>query len=663
MNFQTQIQKIFDYCYTSSNIRIPEKTCYELGKILHTAMYIEESENKIPAFNFEKDTIEILNGNDSNEANLLIEKFLQMYEEMNKKWEFYSDTIQFSKKDVGYIISQLNNIYLSDPQLDTFGDTLEIFRNRWAKQEGGQFFTDQKVTHLALKMLAFNPFNGDDLIDICSGTGGFLLAAFNHLREISKRDYNGDEQLLAEIASKSLKGQEIDSEVANLANNTLTVRTGLYSSELVKNVNSLESWLYKSDSSYIKENSHTCAATNPPFGAKIPVRDENILKDYELAKTLSASGKVTLRGRSPDILFIERNIKLLKPGIGRLAIIVPYQILSGPQTKYVREWMLKHCIVEAVIDLPGETFQPHTGTKTSLVLLKRREIPLLNIEDIEEYKIFMATPRWIGHDRRGKTIYITDKTGKNTNTILSDIEDVEKSFFNFKDNKVDSLYEECFIETSSLIKDDELLRLNAQSYKPSRITTNQHMSNHKTVKIKDVVKKIFYPGRFKRNYVDKYELSVPFLGGSNITEFIYETDKWFRHDDPKLESLSVKSGWLLITRSGSTGIISSVPEAWDGFALSEHIIRIIPDKTLLDPFYILAYLRSKICQETLKKGVFGSVIDEISPDFIGEIEIPLLHPNDIKEISNKMKEAEYSRNKAISGIKESVDLLDSLFSD
>ena len=84
-------------------------------------------------------------------------------------------------------------------------------------------------------MLGFNPFNGDDLIDICSGTGGFLLAAFNHLREIIKKDYNGDEKLLAEIASKSLKGQEIDSEVANLANNTLTVRTGLYSSELDKN--------------------------------------------------------------------------------------------------------------------------------------------------------------------------------------------------------------------------------------------------------------------------------------------------------------------------------------------------------------------------------------------------------------------------------------------
>ena len=49
--------------------------------------------------------------------------------------------------------------------------------------------------------------------------------------------------------------------------------------------------------------------------------------------------------------------------------------------------------------------------------------------------------------------------------------------------------------------------------------------------------------------------------------------------------------------------------------------------------------------------------------FNGDFEIAILDPKDMNKISNKMKEAEYSRNKAISGIKESVDLLDSLFSD
>ena len=153
-------------------------------------------------------------------------------------------------------------------------------------------------------------------------------------------------------------------------------------------------------------------------------------------------------------------------------------------------------------------------------------------------------------------------------------------------------------------------------------------------------------------------MSVPFLGGSNITEIIHQTDKWFRHDDAKLDALQVESGWLLVTRSGSTGIISSVPEAWNGFALSDHIIRIIPNDNLLDRYYILAFLRSNVCQEKMKKGIFGSVIDEISPEFLGEIEIPVLDESTMQNISEAMKQAEISRNEAIVGIRDSVQLIE-----
>ena len=129
------------------------------------------------------------------------------------------------------------------------------------------------------------------------------------------------------------------------------------------------------------------------------------------------------------------------------------------------------------------------------------------------------------------------------------------------------------------------------------------------MRIQDVVDKIFYPGRFKRNYVDRYPEAVPFLGGANISQLMVTTDKWLSPNDPKLESLRVSAGWLLVTRSGSTGIVSSVPAAWEGFALSEHVIRIVPNPRKLDPAYIQAFLRSEYGQEQLSRGVFGSVID------------------------------------------------------
>ena len=112
---------------------------------------------------------------------------------------------------------------------------------------------------------------------------------------------------------------------------------------------------------------------------------------------------------------------------------------------------------------------------------------------------------------------------------------------------------------------------------------------------------------------------------------------------------------MLITRSGSTGIISSVPEAWDGFAMSEHIIRIVPDEQKLNPFYLLAFLRSKYCQEIIAKGVFGSVIDEIDPNALSKIMVPIpLEKKILNQINKQVETAEIARNEAILSTQNSL---------
>jgi restriction endonuclease S subunit len=125
-----------------------------------------------------------------------------------------------------------------------------------------------------------------------------------------------------------------------------------------------------------------------------------------------------------------------------------------------------------------------------------------------------------------------------------------------------------------------------------------------------MVSRIFCPGRFTRKYVDEESGGVPFLGGANILHFSVNTRKFLSKDDPNLEELIVREGWLLITRSGSTGIVSSVPKAWDGVAISEHVIRVVPDKSKpVSAEYLEAYLRSDLGQNLIAAGVFGSVID------------------------------------------------------
>ena len=675
-HLQSRVDQFYDHLYANATTRTPAGICAEVGKILHSGMYWEECKQKHPAFDYDRQQIRALIAQEAHTCRYVASQVREAYAEMNAAWSLYEPDSEISLNDlnIGYTVAQLSGLYLTDPKRDVFGDVIEIIRSNWAKRVGGQFFTDQRVTSLAMTLLDFDPRRGDDLVDICAGTGGFLLAGMNHIRALlDDATKPASEGTLIKLAVSSIKGLEVDEQIAGLANASLQSRLGTKSRTFVSRCDSLNiAELAKNDSG-IRPGIHLCAASNPPFGTKITIKDPEVLREYDLAGIQARSNGFLIDGfgkltpRAPDILFLEQNIRLLVPGSGRLAIVLPYQILSGPQTLFVREWLLQHAKVLAVIDLPNETFQPHTGTKTSLLVVKRRKEPLNNPRDDAEGSVFMAMPRWIGHDRRGHPVFRRNADGSLAEDVLSDFEEVKASYRAYQSGgNPRDVYDQCFAVPYKNLVTDGLLRVNALFNKPLNGASSSNGqgvfdvedSGWKTIKIRDVVKRIFYPGRFRRDYVDPSPDAVPFLGGSNITELIATTDKWLRSDDPKLEALRVEKGWVLITRSGSTGIISCVPPAWDGSAMSEHVIRIVPDPAKLDPHYILAFLRTAYAQEVIKRGVFGSVIDEITPEFIGDIDMPVpASPKALEAIAGKVRKAEEARQKAIEGYVEALDIL------
>ena len=162
--------------------------------------------------------------------------------------------------------------------------------------------------------------------------------------------------------------------------------------------------------------------TNPPFGSKIKIDDPEILQQYELAKIWEYDGendsyspKVPTKYQSsvpPEILFIERCVQLLKPGTGRMAMVVPDGILGTPGLSYVREWILKNTKILASIDLHPHTFEPGTSVQTSVLLLERRKKPIDSLDKNLDYEVFMALANHIGIDKRGNTLYVRDELGK-----------------------------------------------------------------------------------------------------------------------------------------------------------------------------------------------------------------------------------------------------------
>lgn len=109
-----------------------------------------------------------------------------------------------------------------------------------------------------------------------------------------------------------------------------------------------------------------------------------------------------------DILFIERCLRLLRPG-GRMAIVLPQGNLNNMGTRALRDWIADRARILAVVGLHVNTFKPFTGTKTSLLFLQKwgEEAG----PPLADYPIFMGTSRKSGKNNSGEYVPLTDTEG------------------------------------------------------------------------------------------------------------------------------------------------------------------------------------------------------------------------------------------------------------
>lgn len=630
---------IHDHLYANANIRVPEDLQAEVAKVIQAVTWLAVVDSLPP---LEPAHVAAALAGERDASTAIAREMREAFRAYNQTMRRYParELLLLDDASLAYVRAALVNVDLTDAQRDWLGDALEVFRSTAAKRLGGQFFTDQRVTHLAVDLLQFDAAI-DDLVDVCAGTGGFLIAGARAAQAQGVQDV------------PRLLGVEVDPSLAHLANTTLQ-QVGALNSEPVFNADALRTpdrWPVALRRQLIP-GTHRCLATNPPFGHKITIKDPKVLGRFDLGHVWTKSDRGWQQTRrtsptAPDILFLERNLDLAEPGVGRLAIVLPYQILSGPKLGYVREWLLRHTKLVAVVDLPEVTFQPWTGTKTAIVVVQRREEPLETWVP-EDYPVFMAITRNIGHDRRGNPV--VDERGH----VVCDLPLVSEAFEQYVSADTIDAHADAFVVSAAEFTREHDLRINAAYYEPARAAALARVRGSdeeglRTVTIGEVTKRIFFPGRFKRNYTNDAANGILFLGGTNITQMLPTNKKYLERTDPRLPELVVRAGWILVTRSGSTGIVSSVPQAWDGVAMSEHVIRIVPDPDKLDPAYLEVYLRSSLGQALLAKGIFGSVIDEITPEHIASMPVAL--PKDMRLLNKIVKlqtAAAQARQEAIS---------------
>jgi type I restriction enzyme M protein len=364
----------------------------------------------------------------SNQISGLFQKAKEKWEGIFKK----SDKIELTPSHLSICLGSIENVKLFSSNLDVIDDAFEHLINKSSKGEKGQYFTPRYVIDMCVKMM--NPKENEYVIDTAAGSAGFTIHSIFHTWQQIQKDEGREITHNFNTTKKSVRqldyvrekvfAIDFDEKTVRVAR-TLNLIAGDGETNVL-NMNTLdwqrweertknESWqdIYyngwkklkrlASNEGHYRNFNFDIVMANPPFAGDI--KETTILNPYELSR--KSSGKFETKV-SRDILFIERNLDFLKDG-GRMAVVLPQGRFNNSSDKKIRDYISSKCRILGVVGLHGNTFKPHTGTKTSVLFLQKWDDKLC--PKVEDYPIFFATQIKPAKDNSGEKIYLKNPDG------------------------------------------------------------------------------------------------------------------------------------------------------------------------------------------------------------------------------------------------------------
>ncbi len=370
-------------------------------------------------------------------------KIQKLFNNAKKQWAgVFPEETKFELTDshLSVCVSSLQDIKLFNSNLLVVDEAFEYLVSKSAKGEKGQYFTPRHVIDMCVQML--NPKRGEYMIDTASGSCGFpvhtIFKLTGHLftnegiPEADKQEVlkvfgiDFDEKAVRVARTLNLIAGDGETNVLHL--NTLDFNQWVdKTGDEEKNIKADQKWTktygkgferlekLRAEKGENKQFNFDILMANPPFAGDI--KESRILHQYDLG--FKGNGKSQSKvGR--DILFIERNLDFLKPG-GRMAIVLPQGRFNNTSDKYIRDFIAERGRILAIIGLHGNTFKPHTGTKTSVLFVQKWDDKLC--PKIKDYPIFFAVSEKGGKDNSGDYTYLKmesgqDKLDKNGHLIV-----------------------------------------------------------------------------------------------------------------------------------------------------------------------------------------------------------------------------------------------------
>ena len=395
-----------------------------------------------------------------------------------------NETIKIRENSFEQIVKELQVYNLSTTSDDVKGIAFEQFLGRTFRGELGQFFTPRTIVDFMVSVL--DPQEGEYICDPCCGSGGFLIRAFEYVREhienevevrkedvkkslftddyskLPKKEQEKIDQKVIDAFSKMNYELDINNPMGRLRSlsfdciygtdaNPRMARTakmnmimhgdghgGVHHHDGLLNVNGI--W----------EGRFDVILTNPPFGARIDkelkITEADRFTDIEKIKAYekrygkenydNALKQVNDHINQPildlfqigkfsgltEVLFIERCLNLLKPG-GRMGIVLPEGVLNNTNLQKVRDFVESKAKILLIVSIPQDVFMAAGATvKPSLLFFKK-----FTENEAEEYnRIYIQASHEVEAKYDEEMTDIDAKLAKRGKEALS--KDEKKSF-------------------------------------------------------------------------------------------------------------------------------------------------------------------------------------------------------------------------------------------
>lgn len=473
---------------------------------------------------------------------------------------FKGNTINLKDLTVSELIKLFTVLDLNSE--DIKGRLFEGFLGRVFTSGLGQFFTPREIVDFMAEYLKKNNLIPDDgiILDPACGSSGILI-----------RTQNGSQKII---------GFDINERLVRVSKMNMVIH-GVENFEIIN----------KSFMDDIELPPISLCVTNPPFG--VDEKQKEILDKFKFG--------VNRNKRELEILFLEKIIKVLKPG-GICAIVLPDGLFNNISLKDERDYLLTHCDLISSVDLPENVFKSTgTGCETGILFFRKKEKVDNIVNPFIAYKV-----DYVGYETQTK---FAKKIEQNN---LVDIIKYE----NYSNKTVI----DCLNNTS---------RIDAKYYLMKKKLSNVPVLN------------LFEKSGLNINKIYKDEDEIRYVQYSDIDPvfgIIKSFSKIDRISAPSRAKIVVRTNDILIPKlKQSSDKIAMVTQEYDGCVVTNGFYVIKP-KIGVDVNYLFGVFRKIQIQEQIKDYSSGTIMPSIDDVYFDDIRYSPDNENEVKLISSKINE-------------------------